>query len=442
MEKLRYGLEKGSKKHPCPYCNKKTFVRYIDTETNKYLPDQYGRCDRESKCSHHLNPYLDGYVKEIQVQEQGDHSKFTTKWKARPKKAIPSIQQDKPINFDTETYKQTLNPKRYGQNIFIQNLLKNIPFPFEAKAIEKVISLYYLGTIAKGYRKGAVTFPFIDKDLNIRAVQVKQFDKSNHTIGTDFLHSIIEKDYRQNNKPCPEWLELYLNQDKRVTCLFGEQLLTKYPSNPVALVEAPKTAIYGALYFGLPGQPENLIWLAVYNKSSFNLNKIKALEGRHILVFPDLSKDGSTFDEWEAKAKEFEKQLTKTHFKFSTLLEQLAPELDKRKGNDLADYLINHDWRKFQLKSEIEFGNQEPEIKPILNENERARINTIRGEIEELEANVSIQQSEISRLGNECKTLESTFIQAAKRCSPKWYTNQLTGEPQGKNRLLQLIYWC
>ena len=66
----RNTLEKGSKKHHCPDCNKKTFVLYIDTETGDYLPEQYGRCDRESKCSYHLNPYLDGYAKAIWEQEQ------------------------------------------------------------------------------------------------------------------------------------------------------------------------------------------------------------------------------------------------------------------------------------------------------------------------------------------------------------------------------------
>jgi len=208
-----------------------------------------------------------------------------------------------------------------------------------------------LGTVANGYRAGANTFPFIDIKGNVRAVQVKQFDDQNHTIGTDFLHSIIEKDHLRNKKPLPEWLEAYTNQDKRVSCLFGEHLLSKYQSNPVALVEAPKTAIYGTLYFGLPERPESLIWLAVYNKSSFSFDKLKVLKGRFVYVFPDLSKDGNTFKEWETKAKEYESRLPGTRFIFSDMLEQLAPERDKNEGKDLADYLIKHDWRLFRKRN-------------------------------------------------------------------------------------------
>lgn len=349
----RYSLEKGSKKHYCPNCNKKTFVRYIDTETGYYLPEQYGRCDRENKCSYHLNPYLDGYAKAIWQQEQ----KVTGVTKVTvPKKLFFRTQPKpqptpEPVFFDFETFKQTLQPERYAKNTFIQNLFYRVQFPFEVDEVTKVIQLYRLGTVVNGYRAGANTFPFIDIKGNVRAVQVKQFDEQNHTTGTDFLHSIIEKHHARNNKPLPEWLEAYTRQDKLISCLFGEHLLSKYHSNPVALVEAPKTAVYGTLYFGFPEQPTNLLWLAVYNKSSFSFDKLKVLQGRFVYVFPDLSKDGNTFKEWETKAKEYESRLPGTRFIFSDLLEQLAPERDKSEGNDLADYLIKQDWRLFRKRN-------------------------------------------------------------------------------------------
>lgn len=344
----RYSLEKGSRKHHCHSCNKKTFVRYIDTLTGNYLPEQYGRCDRESKCSYHLNPYLDGYAKAIWEHEQivmGVTKVTSAKQKHFRAQSKP---QPEHVFFDFETFKKTLQPERYENNNFIQNLLYRVQYPFDVDEITKVIQLYRLGTVANGYRAGAITFPFIDFRGNIRAVQVKEFDEHNHTTGTDFLHSIIEKHHIRTNMPLPEWLGAYTKQDKRITCLFGEHLLSKFPNNPVALVEAPKTAVYGTLYFGLPETPKDLIWLAVYNKSSFSFEKLKVLQGRFVYVFPDLSKEGITFKEWEAKAKEYESLLLGTRFIFSDLLERLAPERDKSEGYDLADYLIAQDWRLYR----------------------------------------------------------------------------------------------
>jgi len=358
-KEYRYILEKGRKKHYCPECGKKTFVLYIDTETGDYLPEQYGRCDRESKCSYHLNPYLDGYAKAIWEQEQGNRSELPNIWKPKRKKTIPQPTPE-PVFFDFETFKQTLQPERYEKNTFIQNLFYRVQFPFEVDEVTKVIQLYRLGTVANGYRAGANTFPFIDIKGNVRAVQVKQFDEQNHTTGTDFLHSIIEKHHTRNNKPLPEWLEAYTKQDKRISCLFGEHLLSKYPNTKVYLFEAPKTAIYATLYFGFPEQ-SNTICLAVYNKSSFSFDKLKVLQGRFIYVFPDLSKDGNTFKEWETKAKEYENRLPGTRFIFSDLLEQLAPERDKSEGNDLADYLIKQNWRLFRKRNIQEQPQPEPE---------------------------------------------------------------------------------
>ncbi|PZF74678.1 PG0870-related protein [Taibaiella soli] len=56
---------KPHKKFKCPNCGEqKSFVRYIDRTTDNYLPEQYGKCDREINCGYHNNPYKDGYAKE------------------------------------------------------------------------------------------------------------------------------------------------------------------------------------------------------------------------------------------------------------------------------------------------------------------------------------------------------------------------------------------
>jgi len=372
QEPFRYTLEKGSKKHPCPECGKRRMVRYIDIETGDYLPARYGRCERVDACAYFIDPYKDGYLKMIREQEQGQN---TGDWKPNQSKhqKKPYV-KPKIVPLPVEVLNKTL--KCYDKNVFIQNLLKRVDFPFEAEDIENVISLYRLGTVCQGYRTGAITFPFIDKSNNVRTIQVKQFDQTNHTTGTDFLHSIIEKHYTKNNKPIPEWLTRYNKNDTKVSCLFGEHLLGKYQSNPIALVEAPKTAIYGMLYFGIPKNPKDFIWLAVYNVSSLSLDKCKSLKGRDVYLFPDTSRKGKAFELWSSKAREFESQIQGVRFRVSNLLEQLAPKQDKEKGSDLADYLITQDWRAFRRHAQnvdILVQNDEETLKshtspkPILN---------------------------------------------------------------------------
>ena len=52
----KYQLDKSSKKFICPGCKQKRFVRYIDIGTKDYLPEQFGRCDRENSCGNHNYP--------------------------------------------------------------------------------------------------------------------------------------------------------------------------------------------------------------------------------------------------------------------------------------------------------------------------------------------------------------------------------------------------
>lgn len=346
MTDYRFILDNKNKKFLCPECSKRTFTRYFDIITSEYLPDHYGRCDREIKCNYHLSPYKDGYSKMIWERENGSNANFQKKaftlYRPQRKKEI------KRTSFiPYEILKATR--KCYEQNIFIQNLLHRVKFPFDKKGIMQVIGMYHLGTISKGYRAGAITFPFIDVNGKVRTIQAKQFDETNHTISTDFLHSIYKRAWEQNNKPLPEWLKCYLENDTMVSCLFGEHLLNKYETNPIALVEAPKTAIIGTLYFGLPDNPKNFLWLAVYNLSSLNIEKCKVLKGRKVVLFPDLN----AYENWSSKAKTFQRELPGTTFKVSDLLECKATDAEKAKGLDLADYLLRFDVKDFKKKEKV-----------------------------------------------------------------------------------------
>ena len=60
MNDYRYQLEKyrgRSTRYTCPQCGRKyCFTRYIDTETNQYINDRVGKCNRLDKCGYHYTP--------------------------------------------------------------------------------------------------------------------------------------------------------------------------------------------------------------------------------------------------------------------------------------------------------------------------------------------------------------------------------------------------
>lgn len=327
--KHRFTLDKTSKKFRCPGCQKKRFVRYVDLITGEYLPVHIGRCDREVNCGYNLTP------KKAEYKSPDD---FVYVPPLKPLKAVK-----KPVNYiPAEVLNDTL--KGYNENVFLHNLRKNIPYPFTDDDLQRTFNMYKLGTITKGYRNGAITFPFIDQWNKCRTIQVKQFDENNHTTGTDFLHSMIEKESDQ----LPEWLVKYKENELKVSCLFGEHLLKKYPRNPIGLVEAPKTAVYSTLYFGFPEDESKFIWLAVYNLSSLNYDKCKVLEGREVVLFPDVAIEGRAFKLWSEKAEELKKKITGVKIHVSEFLEKVATDQDRTEGIDLADYLIKDDWRDYR----------------------------------------------------------------------------------------------
>lgn len=334
----RYKLERGSKKFLCPSCGKKRFVRYVDTVTGEYLPEEYGRCDREGNCAHHSNPYLNGYGKDTYKQVVNN-----------------SIKPQSQVHFDYETFNQTL--QHYKKNRFIQNLQNNVPYPFTSYEINQLIKLYKIGTT----KNGSTTFPYIDIHNNIRAVQVKEFDHRNKTKGkwgNRWAHFELTKEYKRNNQPLPQWLESYNNQEKKQSCLFGEHLLRSNPK-AVLLVEAPKTALYCWLYLRHIKAFKDCAWLATGSLGNLTIDRVKVLKGKTVLLVPDLSLQGTAYSKWEKKAKDFQAQLPNTKLIVSKFLENFALKNfandSIRDGGDIADFIIQHDWRAYRQFDDYTF---------------------------------------------------------------------------------------
>lgn len=67
MKQFKFSLEKyhgASSRHICPNCGKKEFVRYVNNETEEYLEEYVGKCNRIEKCGYHYTPkqYFDDKV--------------------------------------------------------------------------------------------------------------------------------------------------------------------------------------------------------------------------------------------------------------------------------------------------------------------------------------------------------------------------------------------
>ena len=111
-------------------------------------------------------------------------------------------------------------------------------------------------------------------------------------------------------------------------CLFGEHLLQQRPDAIVCLVESEKTALIGS------GFCPDYIWVATGGKTQLG-EKLNVLQGRKVLVFPDIDATRQWYDKLSA--------IPSLNFTFSTILEDEATAEDRTAQIDIADWLIR--WR-------------------------------------------------------------------------------------------------
>lgn len=297
----KYSLHKKSNKDICPNCNKKTFVLYIDVESNEIISPKVGRCDREINCAYHYTPKA--YFKDNNLE----HKNLTIR------SSIPSNQSQ--ISFhNEEDLQETLT--HYSQNNFIQFLLSN----FEISDVIKMLEDYKIGTAF--YWNFGTVFWQVDSQNMIRGGKIIIYNPTGkRTKYINWTHSIQIKQ--------GEITDFNLNQ-----CFFGEHLLTQN-NKTIAIVESEKTACIMSLLFN------KYLWLAAGSLNGINESKMEVLKNRKIILYPDLGiigKNGSPFTIWESKCNYFKK--LDFYIEISDLLELNGTEKDRENGYDIADYFL------------------------------------------------------------------------------------------------------
>ncbi len=345
---LRYQLPKKAIKGDCPQCgpkNRKTLSRYIDTRTGEPLPEVYGRCDRESNCTYHLSPYHKGpsgmsYANQVFEQWKQDNSlsRAGTSTEKLPQiTSSPSSPPEPIYTIPDEVVNASLG--HYQRNR-LAVLLSN---RFGSRLATDLLSRFQIGTSSRW--PGATVFWLIDEQNRARGGQIKLFADDWHTekytdregrkrAKVDWVHSALKYRYEQKKAPLPNWLQTYIDNAERSPCLFGVHQLANAPSTmPVAIVEAPKTALICTAHF--PG----FVWLATVGRSYLQVDRMEPLRGRAVTLFPDLSANGVDYTYWQRKADE----LNRLGFvvNVSDFLEGLATDEQCEKGADLADFLLN-----------------------------------------------------------------------------------------------------
>jgi len=317
MNEYRFILEpyKGANtRHHCPACNSKdkSFTLYIDTATGQHIHPSVGRCNHEANCNHNYTP--SHYFRDNDIS-------FDTIQPERIRQAPP---KPEPSFIDTDLFKLSL--AGFKANNFVTFLISL----FGEEIAGQLIAKYFIGS--SKHWPGSTVFWQIDTIGKIRTGKIMLYGAiSGHRIKESFDHI--------------HWVHKLINQSGYILkqSLFGEHLLID-KTKPIALVESEKTAIIASVY--LPG----FIWLAVGGKDGLNLEKLQSLNGRKVVLFPDLK----YFEKWSGKAKDFNDRMIGTQFFVSDLLETNATEQERNDGLDIADYLLKFDYRQFRTESTIE----------------------------------------------------------------------------------------
>lgn len=310
--KYRFSLDRTALKFLCPNCCKKRLVKYKDLETDGYLPDYVGRCDRETSCGYHYTPKQLFHDKPLLKQEYGTTTFNRLLFKPIQVVTTPDFIAPALVNKSMQ---------KYEHNSFIK-FLRSL---FGATVTQQLSEQFRLGTSKKWQSRGVV-FWQIDTNLQVRSGKIMLYNER------------TGKRVKINGKACIDWVHSLLVRNKQLEnfklsqCLFGlHQINGTLKDKVIAIVESEKTAILMAAIM------PQFIWLACGSASNLKPELFHELIDRQLILFPDLG----CYEKWTEKTCKLRAINPNIHL--SDLLKNKATEQDRAKGLDLADFLIKRD---------------------------------------------------------------------------------------------------
>ena len=289
MTQYRYHLDKTSKKFNCPKCGKKSFVKYIETETGHYADSQYGRCDREIKCGYFEYPNGNSIINYNYV-------------------APPPV---KPTYIDREILQKTLT--KYEINPLTTYHYSH----YDEDEVNVTIDKYQIGTSNKF--NNSTVFWQMDNTGNIRSGKIMNYDTSTG-----------KRQKNKDGKPLIHWVHSILKKPNYILkqCLYGLHLLNE-TTKQVAIVESEKTALIMSIEFS------QYTWMSTGSLQGFKYEYLAPLKGTAIIAFPD--KGG--YVQWQKTADILNDK------GFDIKVSQFLENKEYKDGWDLVD-ILNYESKK------------------------------------------------------------------------------------------------
>ena len=334
MNTYRYQLERyrgRGTRYTCPQCGRKyTFTRYIDTENNNiYVSENVGKCNRLDKCGYHYTPkqyFTDNpHKRDDFLVVGGSLRPFSDNpWKRDVCSFVRTNRENERTNANTPpprpicTIPEWVVEGSLNRGVRADHLVWIIN-TYGIVEAERIATLYSIGAT----KEGASVFWQRDIEGRVRTGKIMAYDpisghRKKEAGSINWVHSIM-----QQRGQLPEDWQL-------TQCLYGEHLLPERPEAVVGIVEAYKTAHIGAILY------PDMVWLATDSLSGLTAERLTALKGRRVILYPD---EGKGYTEWQRKIEPIAREVGFS-YRISEFVEGHLPH---GTGADIADMVISEE---------------------------------------------------------------------------------------------------